>query len=174
MSLGIYLNTSIIPANHTCVQSSRKSVKNGRRRRRRRRHSARLKRSDTEVRRQTNRARLHQETPTMVLTTHTCDLIQFKHHPTSLFLRSVTSQLRLVRHPLSSTGRRAQVCPREFSMVLPIATTVPIVTVAVTPSRHTARLRQCISKVISYSIESAITACADVSAIAPSSANFQR
>lgn len=174
MPLGIYLNTSIIPANHTCIQSSRKSEKNGRQRRRRRKHSARLKKSDIEVRRPTNRARLHQETPMMVPTTPTCVPTQSKHHLTNPFLPSVTSLPPLARHLLSSMGRRVLACQREFSMVLPTATTVPIVTVAATPSRHTARPRQCISKVISYSTESPITTCADVSAIAPSSANFQR
>lgn len=92
--------------------------------------SARLMRSDTVTHKPNSRARLLQETMMTVLPTPICDQTPSKHLHTNHCPRSATNLLPLGRHLLSSMGLRALGFRKEF----------------ITPSRHTARRRPCISK----------------------------
>jgi hypothetical protein len=137
------------------IQSSRKFARSGRRRKRRKRRSARPMMSATapmhssvmraHLARHPSTARCDKQLVCLdkALSTHNC-------------LPSGTNLQPLATMPLPSTARKVQVYLRAWlSMLLPTAThtTVPIVTAAVTLSRHTAKTLRCTNRVTNCTLE---------------------
>lgn len=136
--------------NFSTSQSSKKYARNGRPRRKRKRPNARLKKNDSV------RTQAVPPTKTALTLPSTVKCVKQLLYRGKLLVTPncpplVINLLPRATQQAHSMAHKAQGLQRaSLSMVLRTATTVPIVTAAVTPNPPTAKTRRCTSKVINH------------------------